>query len=74
MEWKSLTRIPGSAARNALFFNVQTFQAAAREGRIKVRGGYGELRMRYSSGIPCQSAESPGIWNVPARARFASRW
>jgi hypothetical protein len=70
MEWKSLTRIPGSAARNALFFNVQTFQAAAREGCIKVRGGYGELRMR----IPCQSAESPGIWNVPARARFASRW
>jgi hypothetical protein len=56
MGWKSLTGIPGSAARNALFFNVQTLQAAARQGYTKVRRGCGELRMRYASRNPCQSA------------------
>jgi hypothetical protein len=30
MGWKSLTSIPGSAARNALFFNVQTLRDPAR--------------------------------------------
>jgi hypothetical protein len=46
---------------------------AATVSYTEVRCGSGELQMRYSSGNPCQSAESPRTWSIPALAHFPSR-
>jgi hypothetical protein len=45
---------------------------AATVSYTEVRYGHGELQMRYSPGNPCQSAESPGTWSIPALAQFPS--
>jgi transport and Golgi organization protein 2 len=44
---------------------------AATVSYTEVRFGQGELQMRYSSGNPCQSADSPGTWSIPARGHLS---